>query len=276
MSKLPLLIDAEEIKQLDTSLIRFVDLGRVSIYKQLHLQNAISLSPKQLVRQFEESTGLLPTVQDLLALVDILQISPQHHVIAYDDEGGGWASRLIWTLHCMGFYNASLLNGGIHACITAGLEMSNETVQLETVAQLFEPDFSQIDKNRIEYSELLQRVQSQNIQLWDCRSLEEFTGEKRTARRVGHMPKAIHFDWLNLFDRENDLKLKDLAYIRQQLTALGLDLTQPTVVYCQSHHRSSLAYLVAKLLDCPVRAYDGAWSEWGNQSDSLIESGVNP
>ena len=44
-----------------------------------------------------------PDVDGLKTLIEKLNISPQHHVVVYDDEGGAWAGRLIWNLHCLGF-----------------------------------------------------------------------------------------------------------------------------------------------------------------------------
>ncbi len=38
-----------------------------------------------------------------------------------------------------------------------------------------------------------------------------------------------------------------------------------TVVYCQTHHRSSFNYVLFKHLGFDrVRGYPGSWSEWGN------------
>lgn len=282
MPHFPLLIEPDALKvqfeqgYISPQSIRIVDLSRDSIYQQLHLPDAIHLSPKQLVQQIDEITGLLPSAEVLQQLMYQLNISPQHWVIVYDDEGGAWASRLLWTLHCVGFEQVSLLNGGIHACIAHDLPLTSEEVILEKVDNIYQIDLSHLHSIRIEYQMLLEQVQSTQsvIQLWDCRSIEEFTGEKRMARRAGHIPKAIHLDWLALFDKQNHFKLYTLHELQEKLTQAGLDLTQPLVVYCQSHHRSSLAYLVARLLKCSVRAYDGAWSEWGNRSDSLIVSGL--
>lgn len=270
---LDLLLDAEQLLDLDMTSIRLVDLSRESVHQQLHLPNAVPLSPKALLRQHEETTGLLPDVEVLQQLIRTLQLSPHHHVIAYDDEGGAWAGRLVWTLHCMGFYQTSIINGGIHACLSAGVNTTADETILPAVEQYYQPTFSQIAQHRIEYAELMQRVQQQDLQLWDCRSAEEFSGEKRMARRAGHIPNAIHYDWTCLFDRERQLKLYPLEQIRQQLQQRGFDLSQPVVVYCQSHHRSSLAYLVGRLLNWQIIAYDGAWSEWGNQTDSIIVTG---
>lgn len=278
MQTFPLLLEAEDLalyferEQIDEQHIRFVDLSRESVYRQIHLPNAVHLSAKRLVRQVDEITGLLPLADELQALIADLAISPQHWVIAYDDEGGGWASRLIWTLHCLGFERVSLLNGGIHACLAAQLPVTSDLPTLAPASELLPIHLT--GQYRIEYDELLAKVQQGNVQLWDCRSKEEFIGEKRMARRAGHIPEAVNYDWLNLFDKQQQYRLYPLAYIRQQLEQQGLDLNQPLVVYCQSHHRSSLAYMVARLLGVDVRAYDGAWSEWGNQSNSLIELGT--
>jgi len=272
-----LLIEAEELVPfLGNEKLRIVDLSRRSVYDQLHIPHAIHVQPKQLVRQEEQASGLLPDVEGLQALIEYLNISPDHHVVAYDDEGGGWAGRLIWNLHCLGFENTSVLNGGIHAWLAAGLPTSSEVKKPDPVAHLVEINQENIEKYRIEYADLLEKVQNNNIQLWDCRTEDEYTGLRLAARRGGHIPNARHFEWSTALNRENHLKLHPLERTQQRLEQLGFNLKQPVVVYCQSHHRSGLAYILGRLLGWKIRAYDGAWSEWGNRLDSPIITGELP
>ena len=272
-----LLIDAEQlVPHLGNDKLRIVDLSRASVYDQLHIPHALHLKPKFLVRQDEQATGLLPDVEGLQELIGYLNISPEHHVVVYDDEGGAWAGRLIWNLHCLGFENTSLLNGGIHAWLAAGLPTTSEVEQFEPVSALVQVDQAKIQQYRIEYTELLEKVQNSEVQLWDCRTEDEYTGLRLAARRGGHIPNALHFEWSTALNRENHLRLHPLERTQQRLEQLGFNLNEPVVVYCQSHHRSGLAYILGRLLGWNIQAYDGAWSEWGNRLDSPIISGESP
>ncbi len=272
-----LLIETEQlVPYLGHELLRIVDLSRQSVYEQLHIPHAIHLRPNLLVRQEEQASGLLPDEDGLHVLVEYLNISPDHHVVVYDDEGGAWAGRLIWNLHCLGFNNVSLLNGGIHAWLGAGLPTSSEKESLNKVEKLVPIELDAEKQYRIEYSELLERVEKQAIQLWDCRTIDEYTGQRLAARRGGHIPNARHFEWSTAIDRQNHLKLYPLERTRQRLAQLGFQFDQPVVVYCQSHHRSGLAYIIGRLLGWKIQAYDGAWSEWGNRLDSPIITGESP
>ncbi len=273
----PLLIEAEDLlPYLDHPLLRIVDLSRQSVYEQLHIPHAVHLKPAQLLRQEEDATGLLPDQAGLEALIAHLNISPQHHVVVYDDEGGGWAGRLIWNLHCLGFYQTSLLNGGIHAWLAAGLPTTADEEQLLPVEHWVAVNLAQQEQYRIGYGELQQKVEQGGVQLWDCRSEDEYTGIRLAARRGGHIPGARHFEWSTALNRQNHLKLHALERTQQRLEDLGFQLDQPVVVYCQSHHRSGLAYILGRLLGWQIRAYDGAWSEWGNRLDSPIITGESP
>ena len=272
-----LLIDAEQlVPHLGNDKLRIVDLSRASVYDQLHIPHALHLKPKFLVRQDEQATGLLPDVAGLQELIRYLNISSEHHVVVYDDEGGAWAGRLIWNLHCLGFENTSLLNGGIHAWLAAGLPTTSEVEQFEPVSALVQVDQAKIQQYRIEYTELLEKVQSSQVQLWDCRTEDEYTGLRLAARRGGHIPNALHFEWSTALNRENHLRLHPLERTQQRLEQLGFNLNEPVVVYCQSHHRSGLAYILGRLLGWNIQAYDGAWSEWGNRLDSPIITGEMP
>lgn len=274
---LPLLVEAAHVVPLlNHPLLRIVDLSRPAVYEQVHLPNALALPHALLVKQEEHAAGLLPDPAQLQQLLHILAISPQHHVLVYDDEGGAWAGRLIWTLEALGFHQASLLNGGIHAWLAAGLPTSMEAFTPQPVTKPFEMQLNLA--HRIELDELRHAVAQTDspFNLWDCRSKEEYTGERLAARRGGHIPSAFHLEWSTALDRQNSLRIRPLEVIRQKLLDRGLDEQKAVVVYCQTHHRSGLAYVLARLLNLQVRAYDGAWSEWGNRLDTPIVTGEQP
>ncbi|HNP01660.1 MAG TPA: rhodanese-like domain-containing protein [Agitococcus sp.] len=53
---------------------------------------------------------------------------------------------------------------------------------------------------------------------------------------------------------------------------LGITANKTVIVYCQTHHRSGLSYLVGKLLGLNIKAYAGSWSEWGNLRDTPVSN----
>ena len=59
---------------------------------------------------------------------------------------------------------------------------------------------------------MLARLGDASVVVWDCRSADEYTGRRATAMRNGHIPGAVHLDWLDLMDRARQLRLRtDLA-----------------------------------------------------------------
>jgi len=268
LSSLPLLITADELAAARDQLnLLLIDLSDPQAYAQGHIPGAIHVHPAETQWGKPPAPGLLPASDNLQALIQRIGLREDQQVVVYDDEGGGWAGRMIWLLDCIGFANASLLSGGLQAWLKAGLPISREvispgqsnyTIQLNPVVNVV-------------LEELIQLVNSKLVKIWDARSPQEFSGQRQTTNRSGHIPGAVNYEWTRAMDMNDARKIRNLNNIRDELKALGIDASNDIVTHCQSHHRSGLTYLIGKALGFKIRAYPGSWSEWGNHPDTPIE-----
>lgn len=266
---LPLIIEPEQLSScLKRDDLLILDLSAETQYKQAHLPGAIHLPSKTLLSGTPPAPGKLPDSDKLNQLFSELGLTANRHVIAYDDEGGGWAGRLIWTLDVIGHQRYSYLNGGIHAWVGAGLPVSTQEITPVSSAGHWPINQGPIaDKETI-----LQRLQADDFIIWDARSAEEYRGERKVSARSGHIPGASNYEWTQGMDRQRDLRIRPLEEIRTELANLGISADKDIVTHCQAHHRSGFTYLLGKALGFErIRAYPGSWSEWGNDTDTPIE-----
>lgn len=230
-----------------------------------HVPGAVFLDARDLMAGTGSVPNLPPSPEHLAALFSSLGVTPDTHVVAYDDEGGGWAGRLLWTLALIGHARYSYLDGGIHAWRADGYATEQEVI--EPIPSTYE--ITQINEHcAIDVDTL--RDQLDTFTIWDARSAEEYRGELGNSRRRGHIPKAINLDWRLLRSQDNAFRLHDEATLRALLSAHGLHDDLAIVTHCQSHHRSGLTWLVGQALGLDIRAYPGSWQEWGNRDDTPI------
>lgn len=274
--KLPLITtpSALHATQDDPSIIR-VYVGPLENFASAHLPGATQIEYTALLKPGPPG-GLLPDMDQLSMVLSQAGITPVHHVVAYDDSGNGRAARLIWTLDCLGHTANSLLNGGLPAWVDEGFpvatgmhSMSEQTPRYP--ATLANPDLL------IDYSDLVNQVDDDQLQVVDARTPAEHAGADVRAARGGHIPGAINLDWTLLWDPQNACRLKPLPELQALHKQRGIDLHKKQVVHCQTHHRSALSYVVLKALGYPnISAYPGSWAEWGNHPNAPIASAEQP
>jgi thiosulfate/3-mercaptopyruvate sulfurtransferase len=245
-----------------------VQITSRALYEQAHIPGSVLVEPSELVCGIPPATGKMPSLSEIEATLTRIGYQPNQKVIAFDDEGGGWAGRFFWTLDVIGHHDWAYLDGGLHAWHGAGLPLSQSPTQAEPGEALN----LTINLDPIaEIADVMAALNDDAQVIWDVRSAEEYAGLRSGSARAGHIPGAVNLDWELLKDSGRQLRLvEDLDGLAASLGLLDAD---QVITHCQTHHRSGLSYLVGRLLGLHIRAYHGSWAEWGNDPDTPI---VNP
>ncbi len=271
MLDLPRLLEPEDLLPLlDRSDLLVVDLSKQAVHQEAHVPGAIFVPFQALIHGQPPVTGHLPEAERLSQLFAWLGLHPDLHVVAYDDEGGGWAGRFLWTLDLIGHERWSYLNGGLVAWLQAGLPTEDA---LHQPASRPAREHRIDRRHLIDIEDLMQALErkDEDLVIWDARSPEEYQGQRQFAQRSGHIPGAINYEWTRAMDRERGLRLRPLEELRAELAACGISADKDVVTHCHTHHRSGLTWLIGRLLGFPrIRAYAGSWSEWGNHRHTPI------
>lgn len=267
IKKLDLIIEPEDLEAVmgDPDLL-IVDVCQPQVWQQLHVPGAVHVNPGELVCGIPPASGMLPTTSQLTKMFSRIGYTPDKHIVVYDDEGGGWAGRFIWTLDVIGHRHYSYMNGGLHAWSKENHPVTTDVVQVAPTDVHLTIDRSVI----AELETVKTALDNPDIRIWDARSAAEYVGLKSSSARAGHIPGAVNLDWLDTMDRSRNLRLLPLDVLQQKLEALGIRPGNEIITYCQSHHRSGLTYLIARALGYKVMGYHGSWGEWGNHADTPI------
>lgn len=270
MTQASYFIEPDELEKLRTNEnVIIIDLCKAKQYAQAHIPQAHFVNYADLVKMDKPVMGLLPDNEVFSALLSSLGITKKSLIVAYDDEGGGCAARLVWTLNVFGLTTAVVLNGGLHSWANEGHELSNITPDSP------EPSNYQVTKTHHHTATrafIQTHLDDDKVAILDARSIEEYTGAKKFAEKAGHIPGAIHYEWTESMNQSNNLRRLPAEEIQQRLDELGITQDKEVICYCQSHHRSAYSWLVLKSLGYEnVLGYPGSWSDWGNHPDTPVE-----
>lgn len=204
----------------------------------------------------------LPDPHRLAATLAAAGVTRDCRVVAYDDAGGAFASRLWWLLRWLGHGEVAVLDGGIQAWRDAGGALETSVPPTLDAVAASAPD-PVLRAGGVDAATLTAELEARACCLIDARSPDRFRGENETLDPVGgHIPGAR-----NRFFRDNldsDGRFRPAAELRREFLALLAGAAPAdAVLYCGSGVTAChnlLAMEVAGLQG--ARLYAGSWSEW--------------
>jgi len=267
----PLVITAQELAtKLNAPNQIIIDVSQPIFYQQQHIPGAYHLPYEQLIEKKPPAMGMLPNAEHLSNTLSQLGITKDTHIIAYDNEGGANASRLLWILDIIQHPKKTLLNGSMQAWNYYNLP----TEQQPNIAQPSQYTIKIDDTPIATKQYILDHLNQPNFQPVDARTLAEYTGEKAFAQKGGHIPNAAHFEWIMANDPQNHGQIRPVKELEKTLNQHNITKEKNIVCYCQTNRRSAYVYWILKTLNYPnIKAYPGSWSEWGNSEDTPVTTG---
>jgi thiosulfate/3-mercaptopyruvate sulfurtransferase len=201
----------------------------------------------------------LPDVDSFARRMADCGVDATTQVVAYDNEGGIFASRLWWMLRWLGHEKVAVLNGGL-----AGWKRSKRALE-ESVPAVAPREFmARVQDMAVDVGQVLADLQSERMLILDARSPERFRGENETLDPVGgHIPGAgnrFYFDNLD----DDGCFFKPAAELRAEFAELLAGRPAEQVVQqCGSGVTACHNLLAMELAGLSgSKLYPGSWSEW--------------
>jgi len=208
-------------ERLDDPSLRIVDCDELAGYQRLHIRGAVGLRTHHYLK---DSGGVhLMGPEQFEAVMSSHGIGSEHTVVAYDNSGGVYAARLWWALERYGHNPPvadKLLNGGFRSWYQEGRPVTQEQSHTEPAEFRAVPAAGD---NLCTIDDVRAAIEDPNTVIWDVRSTAENAGsDERPNRRHGHIPGAVHMEWLDMTAPRGSGLLLPPDEIRAKLEALGV------------------------------------------------------
>ena len=196
----------------------------INSYNKGHIPNAIFASmDNSLSQKTNGKNGRhpLPELSAFTSWLGVCGVTQSTQVIAYDDAGGAYASRLWLLLKWLSHDAVAVLNGGLQAWISQGGNLALDTPN-QNSSETFEPEFRAI---LVDSDFILQHLDDEQTLVVDARSNDRFHGQNESIDPIaGHIPGAINrFFKDNLDSTGKFLAAKDLKKAFEAMATKALN-----------------------------------------------------
>lgn len=202
----------------------------------------------------------LPAREAFAATLGRWGLTPSLQVVAFDDMGGAFASRLWWMLRWMGHRAAAVLDGGLPAWTGAGhpLEPGATPSRSPTTMAPSTPLVRTVDADGV-----LASLDDPSVVLLDARATPRFTGaQEGTDPIAGHIAGARSAPFMGNLGSDGRFLSADQLAARFTERLAGTEPAE-AIAYCGSGVTACHDLLAMTHAGLPMaRLYPGSWSEW--------------
>jgi len=266
----PPVVDFQWVNELVLADVRWYLDGRdgEEAYRSGHLPGAVFVDLERWLAG-PPGTGRgrhpLPPPETFALGMSSLGIGDDTVVVAYDDDGGGVAARLVWMLRATG-HEAALLDGGLQSW-----DGTLETRAPVLAAAQFAPRPWPPER----LAGIDDATASSNVVL-DARSPERYSGQVEPVDpRAGHIPAARNLPWKGNLDGTGRFLSREA--LRERFSAAGVSVGAPVVSYCGSGVTACHNLLALAAAGLPAGVlYPGSWSAWAAEASRPAATGPEP
>jgi thiosulfate/3-mercaptopyruvate sulfurtransferase len=248
-----------------TDSVTVLDARPASAFAAGHVPGAVSLDVFGMSLVDTRSGPLRAYEWMMQHLFELRGVRNDRPVVAYEDDSGMRAARLVWLLAYLGHPDARLLDGGLARWRAEGKATTRDASEPapSTLAVEYHPErLATVD-------DVLAALERPEIAIVDTRSDGEFRGTVVRAARGGAVPGAVHVEWTR--NLAADGRYRSPSELRAIYAAAGVTPDREVITYCQGGYRAAQTYIALVTAGYPrVRSYLGSWNEWGNRLDLPI------
>ncbi|QHS55539.1 sulfurtransferase [Mucilaginibacter sp. 14171R-50] len=207
----------------------------------------------------------LPSLKDFASTLGHWGITPDSHVVVYDDKNAAMGgARLWWMLRSIGLTNVQVLNGGLKAATDEGIELSTDDYQPKPAAAY--PIPAQYS-NTVDIEEVKAAAKADDRMVIDVREGQRYLGHTEPLDLVaGHIPGAVNLFYSNSLSPEGKyLTAQALATLYKE-TFGGVNPAN-VIVHCGSGVTACHTLLGMEHAGITgPKLYVGSWSEWSRRN----------
>ena len=243
-------------------------------YLESHLQGALFVDLNTQLADIKEDVAVggrhpLPTLDQFSKVLSSLGITPESHVVVYDDKNGANASaRFWWMMKAVGHEKVQVLNGGKGTAEAVGFPLAKGIEKVEKVGiyPITNWQLPQVSMDEVEKA-----TTNKNAIIIDVRETARYKGHVEPLDLIaGHIPNAVNVTFSTNLD-ENGLFLSPSQLKEKYETVFQNIPVENRIVHCGSGVTAchTLLAIASAGLDIP-KLYVGSWSEWSRNGKEVV------